>query len=257
MMAARDIRGVRKPAVASVAQRIIDGPGGDLTVRIYTPVGVGPFPLMMFFHGGGFVLCSLDSHDGLCRNLCSGAGCVVVSVDYRLAATRWTAAHAHVLHGDVSPLLLAGDSAGANFAAVTALRIRDEGGPRLCGQMLIYPVTDHHSADTPSMRANAVGYGLTRAAMAYYWGHYLNHASEINHPHAAPLRAASLAGLPPTLLVTAQYDPLRDEGEYYGAALVRAGVTVTMKRWLGANHGFFFLPGVVDIATDAVDHACA
>ena len=195
MMAARDIRGVRKPAVASVAQRIIDGPGGDLTVRIYTPVGVGPFPLMMFFHGGGFVLCSLDSHDGLCRNLCSGAGCVVVSVDYRLAATRWTAAHAHVLHGDVSPLLLAGDSAGANFAAVTALRIRDEGGPRLCGQMLIYPVTDHHSADTPSMRANAVGYGLTRAAMAHYWGHYLNHAGQISHPHAAPLRAASLAGL--------------------------------------------------------------
>ena len=271
LMAARDIPGMRKPAVAIVAERVIDGPGGGLTLRIYTPPGVGPFPLMTFFHGGGFVLCSLDTHDGLCRNLCVGAGCVVVSVDYRLApehkfpagiddclaATRWTVDYADALHGDAQRLMVAGDSAGGNFAAVTALRVRDEGGPTLCGQMLIYPVTDHYSADTASMRENAAGYGLTRAAMGYYWDHYLNNAGEARHPLAAPLRASSLAGLPPTLLVTAQYDPLRDEGEHYGAALVRAGVTVTMKRWLDVNHGFFFFPGVVDSATAAVDEASA
>ena len=271
LMAARDIPGMRKPAVAAVVERVIAGPGGDLCLRIYTPPGVGPFPLLTFFHGGGFVLCSLDSHDGLCRNLCVGAGCVVVSVDYRLApehkfpagiddclaATRWTAAHAHSLNGDATRLMVASDSAGGNFAAVTALRLRDEGGPPLCGQMLIYPVTAHYSADTLSMRENAEGYGLTRAAMGYYWDHYLNNADEASHPHAAPLRAASHAGLPPTLLVTAQYDPLRDEGEDYGMALVRAGVKVTMQRCLRVNHGFFFFPGVVDSATLAVDDACA
>ncbi len=271
LMAARDIPGMRKPEVASVVERSIAGPGGPLTLRIYTPRGAGPFPLMSFFHGGGFVLCSLDTHDGMCRNLCAGIGCVVVSVDYRLApehkfpaalddclaATRWTAEHADELKGDATRLMVAGDSAGGNFAAVTALRARDEGGPRLCAQMLIYPVTDHYSADLPSMRDNAEGYGLTRAAMRYYWDHYLNDASEARHALAAPRHAASLANLPPTLIVTAEYDPLRDEGEDYGAALVRAGVPVTLRRWLGVNHGFFFFPGVVERATSAVDEACA
>ena len=271
LMAARDVPGIRKPEVARVMERSIAGPGGPLTLRIYTPQGAGPFPLLSFFHGGGFVLCSLDTHDGMCRNLCAGIGCVVVSVDYRLApehkfpaalddclaATRWTADHAGDLHGDAARLMVAGDSAGGNFAAVTALRARDEGGPPLCAQMLIYPVTDHYSADLPSMRDNAEGYGLTRAAMRYYWDHYLNDAGEARHPLAAPRQAASLANLPPALVVTAEYDPLRDEGEDYGAALVHAGVPVTMRRWLGVNHGFFFFPGLVERATVAVDEACA
>jgi acetyl esterase len=145
--------------VAKVAQQRIDGPGGPIELRIYTPVGTGPFPLMVFFHGSGFVLCSLDTHDGMCRNLCAGAGCVVASVDYRLApehkfpagpddcllATRWAAAHAAELGADPARIAIAGDSAGATMAAVTALRLRDEGGPVLCGQLLLYPVTDYYT----------------------------------------------------------------------------------------------------------------
>ena len=141
--------------IASIREQTIDGPGRPLRIRIYTPHGEGPFPLMVFFHGSGFVLCSLDTHDGMCRNLCAGAGCVVASVDYRLApehkfpagiedslyATRWAAAHAAVLGANPARIVVAGDSAGANIAAVTALRVRDEGGPELCGQLLLYPVT--------------------------------------------------------------------------------------------------------------------
>lgn len=167
--------------VATVAERSIDGPGGPLRIRIYTPFGRGPFPLMMFFHGSGFVLCSLDTHDGLCRNLAAGIGCVVVSVDYRLApehkfpagpddclaATRWAAAHAAELGTDPARIMLAGDSAGGTMAAVTALRVRDEGGPELCGQMLLYPVTDYHTPGTPSYAENADGYGLTRDTMKW------------------------------------------------------------------------------------------
>ena len=271
LMAAREVPGLRKPALADVREQVIDGPGGALRLRIYTPLGQGPFPLMVFFHGGGFVLCSLDTHDGLARNLCAGAACVVVSVDYRLApehkfpagiddclaATRWVAAHAGVLNGDAGRIMVAGDSAGGNFAAVTALRARDEGGPALCGQMLIYPVTAHYSAALPSMTSNGEGYGLTHDGMRYYWDHYLNHDDEGEDACAAPLRAASLAGLPPALVATAEYDPLRDEGEEYAMALVRAGVPVAMQRWLGVNHGFFFFPGVVDKATAAVDDACS
>ena len=258
-------------AVGVVQDLLIPGPAGALPLRVYAPNANGPHPLMVYFHGSGFVLHDLDTHDDLCRRLCAGAGCVVVSVDYRLApehkfpaalddclaATRWTADHAGDLHGDAARLMVAGDSAGGNFAAVTALRARDEGGPLLCAQMLIYPVTDHYSADLPSMRDNAEGYGLTRAAMRYYWDHYLNDAGEARHPLAAPRQAASLANLPPALVVTAEYDPLRDEGEDYGAALVHAGVPVTMRRWLGVNHGFFFFPGLVERATVAVDEACA
>ena len=269
-MAARDIPGLRKPAVASVVNRDMRGPGGSLPLRIYTPHGEGPFPLMVFFHGSGFVVCDLDTHDAMCRNLCDGTGCVVVSVDYRLApehkfpaapddclaATRWVAANAGALNGDAGKIMVAGDSAGGNLAAVTALRVRDEGGPKLIGQMLIYPVTDYHQPGTPSMEENAEGYGLTRLGMAWFWNHYVRSPGDGVHPHASPLRAATLAGLPPALVATAQYDPLRDEGEYYAEALRKAGVEVEMKRWDGMNHGFFFFPGLVDKATEAMDAAC-
>jgi acetyl esterase len=270
-MAARDIPGLRKPEVGSVANRDMQGPGGSLALRIYTPKGDGPFPLTVFFHGSGFVLCSLDTHDGMCRNLCAGANCVVVSVDYRLApehrfpaatedclaATRWAAANAAALNGDGGKIVVAGDSAGGNLAAVTALRVRDEGGPKLIGQMLIYPVTDYYVPGTPSMTENAEGYGLTRDGMIWFWNHYVRTPADGVHPHASPLRASTLAGLPPALVYTAQYDPLRDEGEYYAEALRRAGVPVEMKRWDGVNHGFFFFPGIVDKSTQATDEACS
>jgi acetyl esterase len=256
--------------IAAVREQTIAGPGGDLRIRIYTPPGVGPFPLLAFFHGSGFVLCSLDTHDGMCRNLCAGAGCVVASVDYRLApehkfpagiddclhATRWAAAHAAEMAADPARIAVAGDSAGANMAAVTALRVRDEGGPALCGQLLLYPVTDYHTPGTPSYRENAEGYGLTLETMKWFWAHYLNDPSEGSHPHASPLRAASLAGLPPALIVTAEYDPLRDEGEFYAEALRRAGVPTALSRYEGVNHGFMFWTGVVDKAGAAMAESC-
>jgi acetyl esterase/lipase len=256
--------------IASIREQTIEGPGGPLRIRIYTPHGEGPFPLMVFFHGSGFVLCSLDTHDGMCRNLCDGAGCVVASVDYRLApedkfpaaiedslhATRWAAAHAAVLGANPARIVVAGDSAGANIAAVTALRVRDEGGPELCGQLLLYPVTDYHTPGPPSYEKNAEGYGLTRDTMKWFWAHYLNDASEGAHPHASPLRAPDLSGLPPALVITAEYDPLRDEGEFYAEKLRRAGVPTALTRYDGVNHGFMFWVGVVDKAGAAMNETC-
>jgi acetyl esterase len=256
--------------LAAVSEQTIDGPGGPLRIRSYTPQGTGPFPLLVFFHGSGFVLCSLDTHDGMCRNLCAGVGCVVASVDYRLApehkfpagindclhATRWAAAHAAELGADPARVAVAGDSAGANMAAVTALRLRNAGGPALCGQLLLYPVTDYYTPGTPSYQENAEGYGLTRDTMKWFWDHYLNDASEGAHPHASPLRATDLPGLPPTLIITAEYDPLRDEGELYAEKLKAAGVSVAISRYSGVNHGFMFWVGVVDKAGVAMDEAC-
>jgi acetyl esterase len=266
------IAAMAKPAeVAGVAMRSIDGPGGPLAVRLYTPLGEGPFPLMVFFHGSGFVLCSLDTHDGMCRNLAAGIGCVVASVDYRLApehkfpagpddclvATRWLAAHAAELGADPSRIMVAGDSAGGNMAAVTALRLRDEGGPRICGQMLLYPVTDYHTPGTPSYAENADGYGLTRNTMEWFWSHYLDHPAEADNPHASPLRAASLGRLPPAYVVSAEYDPLRDEAERYGERLRDAGVPTEIVRCAGMNHGFLFWVGIVDGADRSMEAACA
>ncbi len=256
--------------IARVREQTIDGPGGPLRIRIYTPHGKGPFPLMVFFHGSGFVLCSLDTHDGMCRNLCGGAGCVVASVDYRLApehkfpaaiedslhATRWAAVHAAELGANPGRIVVAGDSAGANVAAVTALRVRDEGGPELCGQLLLYPVTDYHTPGTPSYEENAEGYGLTRDTMKWFWAHYLNDASEAARPHAAPLRSSDLSGLPRALVITAEYDPLRDEGELYAEKLRAAGVPTNLSRYDGVNHGFMFWVGVVDKAGTAMNEAC-
>jgi acetyl esterase len=257
--------------VATVAERTIQGPGGDLKLRIYHPPGQGPFPVLAFFHGSGFVLCSLDTHDGMCRNLCAGAECIVVSVDYRLApehkfpaglndcvfATHWIAEHARELNGDANRLALGGDSAGGNLAAAAALRIRDEGGPALCGQLLIYPVTDYHTPGTPSYHENAEGYGLTRDTMRWFWDHYLGDPADAAHPYASPLRARDFSGLPTALVVTAEYDPLRDEGEYYAEKLRSAGTSCVVSRWHGMNHGFFFWVGLVAKAGEAMAESCA
>jgi acetyl esterase len=266
------IRLMAEPAaVHSVREQVVQSPGGDLRLRIYRPAGEPPFPLLAFFHGSGFVLCSLDTHDGMCRNLCAGAGCVVVSVDYRLApehkypaglddcvfATRWIAGHARELEGDAARLAVCGDSAGGNLAAATALRFRDQGGPSLVGQLLIYPVTDYHTPGTASYRDNAEGYGLTRDTMLWFWDHYLTDAVAANDPYVSPLRAARLDNLPPALVQTAEYDPLRDEGEAYAEKLRAAGTPATTSRWNGMNHGFLFWAGRVDKAGDAMRECCA
>ena len=203
-----------KIEVAKVVDRTIPGPAGEIPVRIYTPEGTGPFPLVAFFHGGGFVLCGLDSHDTLARALCRGAGAIVVSVDYRLApeskfpaaaddcyaATKWVADHAAELGGDAERLAVAGDSAGGNLSAVTALLAKRKGGPRLVHQLLVYPVTSHEP-DTDSYRENAEGYFLTADMMKWFTHHYLRDAKDAKDPLAAPIHAtkADLAGLPPAI----------------------------------------------------------
>ena len=263
--------GVPPDEVASTQDRLIPGPGGDIRIRIYRPDAAAGHAVTVFFHGSGFVICSIESHDAMCRQLCRRSGNIVVSVDYRLApehkfpagpddclaATRWVAAHATEFGGDPARLAVAGDSAGGNMAAVTALRARDEGGPALRAQLLMYPVTDHYSVERDSYRERATGYGLTREAMVWFWNHYLEHPEDGAHPHASPVRAPSLAGLPPAYVVTGEYDPLRDEGEDFAKRLRQAGVPVHVQRYADMNHGFLFWVGFIEGSTVAMDAACA
>src|SRR5438093_13283858 len=231
-------------AVARVENRALPGPLGEIPVRVYTPEGRAPFPVLVYFHGGGWVIGSLETHDGICRHLANAAGAVVVSVDYRLApehpfpasgedayaATRWAADNAASFGGDPRRVAVGGDSAGGNLAAVVSLMARDRGGPPLVFQLLVYPVTDF-SFDTPSYSENAEGYLLSAESMRWFWGHYLADPADGKHPHASPLQAENVRGLPPALVITAEYDPLRDEGEAYAARLKQAGVPVTVSRY--------------------------
>lgn len=270
-MAAWFRMGLVSTLVAAVEDRLIPGPAGDLPVRIYTPEGRGPFPLVVFFHGGGWVLGDLETHDPMCRALCAGADCVVVSVGYRLApehpfpaavedalaATRWVAVHAAEISGDPARIALAGDSAGGNLSAVTAIRIRDEGGPALRGQLLIYPAVGYHTPPTPSYIENAEGYGLTRESAFWFWRQYLAEESQATNPHVAPMLAPDLRGLPPALVITAEYDVLRDEGELYVERLRAAGVSARASRYDGVHHRFAELIGILDQAGQARDEMCA
>ena len=257
-------------AVARVEDRRLPGPAGDIPVRVYTPAGDGPRPVLVFFHGGGWVIGSIETHDNTCRALANAIPAIVVSVDYRLApehkfpaaaedcyaATRWVAANATEIGADGNRLAIGGDSAGGNLAAVVALMAHDRGGPRIAHQTLIYPATDP-AMDTPSQRENAEGYFLTREAMVWFWGHYLRDDEDKTNPLAAPLRARNLRGLPPAHVLTAEFDPLRDEGEAYAARLREAGVPVTLKRWDGMIHGFFGMTGIIDQSGPAIAEVAA
>ncbi len=256
--------------VADVRDMFIPGPAGPMAVRIYTPVGTAPHPVTVFFHGSGFVLLDLDSHDDICRRLCVGAASVVVSVDYRLApehkfpaaaddclaATRWAAAHASALGGDAGRLAVAGDSAGGCLAAVTAIRIRDEGGPPLAAQVLLYPVTDYPSVAPASYTAYGTGFGLTDAGMRWFWDQYLGDPSAASHCHASPLRIGTPAGLPRSYVMVAEFDVLRDEGEAFARRLGDHGITTVLRRSGGMNHGFLKYTGVIDEADAAMADAC-
>ncbi|MBJ7597233.1 MAG: lipase [Candidatus Nephthysia bennettiae] len=232
-------------------------------IRYYVPAGSNAqgadLPLVVFIHGGGWVVGSLDTYDGVCRALANRVPCRVVSVDYRLApehpfpaavedswaVTRWAFEQS-------DRVAVAGDSAGGNLAAVMALRARDAGLP-LAFQLLIYPVTDH-SFDTASYSANASGFGLTQLGMRWYWDQYLG-SSDGAHPEASPLRAKELSGAAPALVVVCEYDPLRDEGVAYAERLEAAGVPVRLSEYEGMIHGFFRLGSVMDRAHDVIDES--
>jgi acetyl esterase len=252
-----------------VEDRAVPGPAGSIPVRVYTPAPGGPFPVLMYFHGGGWVIGDLDSHDGICRALCNRSGCVVVSVHYRLApehkypaaaddcyaATRWVAEHAADFGGN-GKLAVGGDSAGGNLAAVVTLMARRHRTPRINFQLLIYPVTDYN-LETSSYHDNAHGYFLWRDDMAWFWKHYLPNEAAGEEVYASPLRAADLRGLPPALVITAEYDPLRDEGEAYAERLAQAEVPVTLTSCPGLIHGFFGMAAAIDDAKSAIDDAAA
>lgn len=261
---------ITRVSVGTTEEREISGPAGDIPLRVYTPEGDGPFPILMFFHGGGFVLGGLESYDPVCRRLCSRSEHVVVSVDYRLApehkfpaavedchaAALWAAENASQLNGDPNKLSVAGDSAGGNLSAVVALRAR-EAGPDLTAQALIYPVTYQVGPDTVSRKENGEGYFLTRDDMAYFGKNYFESIEDAQSVEASPANAEDLSGLPPALVITAEYDPLRDEGEDYAESLEEAGVPTTATRYDGMIHGFLNFYGVTErsdeVATQVSD----
>ena len=260
-------------ALAQIADRRIPGPGGDIAIRIYTAEGRGPLPVLVYFHGGGWVVGDLDTQDMICRGLCFGAGCIVVSVDYRLApehrfpaavddcyaATQWVATHAAGFGGDPQRIAVGGDSAGASLAAGVALRTRDEGGAPLCGQLMFYGSMDYQiDAPSGSMREFANGPLLSTDDIEYFWHHYLaNPAVDQYHPWASPARAARHTELPPAFNGTAEIDPTRDAGERYGALLRAAGIDVEQHRYPGMPHGFVSWLGIVPGAQTAIDDASA
>ena len=250
LVAARKAMGVE--AVHEVRDFTIPGPGGPIPVRLYRPEPASPAPVLIYFHGGGWVIGDIESHDHVCRGLANATPCVVISVDYRLgpearfpaavedayAATEWIANHADELGIDGGRIAVGGDSAGGNLAAVVTQLARDGSGPRLIYQLLVYPGTDMRMA-WPSVEENADGPLLTKAAMDWFVSHYLRSEADRNDPQASPLLASSLRDLPPAFILTAECDPIRDEGEAYAARLRESGVAVEMKRYAGMPHGFF------------------
>ena len=252
--------------LARVDDLLIPGPGGDVPARLYASDRGGLRPALIYFHGGGWVLGSVDTHDPICRSLAKESGAAVISVGYRLApehkfpaavedahaATVWVCANAERLGIDVSRIVISGDSAGGNLATVIAMRCRDGGGPALAGQVLIYPVTDIGLSETASYRELSEGYFLGRAEMAWFAGHYLSSPEAARNPEASPLIATDLSWLPPALVITAEFDPLRDEGEAYAERLREAGVPVVLTRYPGVIHGFFVMRGAISAGQQAI-----
>jgi acetyl esterase len=254
--------------MAHVEDRTIPGPAHPIPVRVYRPSLTGALPALVFFHGGGFVIGDLDTHDRPCRSLANAAGCVVIAVDYRLApehpfpaaaddayaATRYVAEHAAELGVDPNCIAVGGDSAGGNLAAVVSLMARDRGGPSIKFQLLIYPVTDWDDA-SPSMREFERDHFLTRESMDWFDSLYLPDRSQRQTPYAAPAYASDCRGLPAAMVITAECDPLRDQGEAYGRKLQSAGVPVQIKRYDGMIHVFLGLAAIVDDARTMIGDA--
>jgi acetyl esterase len=263
-----DLAGPERP-LHGVADRRVPGLVGEIPVRVYTPAPGSGLPGLIYFRGGGFVLGTLDSSDRTCRDLAHLSGRVVVSVDYRLApehpfpaavddayaATKYVVEHASEFGIDAGQVAIGGESAGGNLATVTALRSLGSGGPALAFQLLVYPLVDF-ADDSPSMREFATGHFITSDALLYFERHYLGNVQNRQHPEASPL-TADLRGLPPAFVITAECDPLRDQGEAYAHKLAQAGVPVTTKRYDGMIHPFVSLAGIIDGGRAALTDAAA
>jgi acetyl esterase len=260
----------RESRVIEVEDLTIPGGDGGIPIRLYVPPGSRPLPVLVYFHGGGWVTGDLDVTESFCRIIAEWTPCLVVSVNYRHApedpfpaamndafeATRWVAENIAARHGDAARIGVSGASAGGNLAAAVALRARDEGGPELVLQYLIYPVIDSRMS-TASYDDNADGYGLSRDAMRWYWDVYVPNPADRENPYASPMHAADLSRLPPAYVLTAEFDPLRDEGEAYAAAMEAAGVPVTLKRYDGLIHGFMSNHNEFDAAKLALIESAA
>ncbi|HEV2343400.1 MAG TPA: alpha/beta hydrolase [Actinocrinis sp.] len=256
--------------VAAVADRTIPGPGGRLRIRIYEPDHGRGRPALVYFFGGGWTLGNLETCDAICRALTNASGCVTVSVEYRLApenpfpaavedcraGVAWVAGHAAQLGIDPDRLAVGGDSAGGNLAAAVSLLARDGGGPALRHQLLVYPNTDC-AWDPQALRAHEDPLLFNRFSVQWYWGHYLAEEKDGLSALASPLRAESLAGLPDATVITAEYDPLRDQGEAYARRLSESGVAVELRRYDGMAHGFFAMFGAFTLGREAIDYAAA
>lgn len=264
-----DLGGEPEP-VGSIANRTIQGPLGEIPIRVYTPEGEGPFLALVYFHGGGWVVGDLETVDSACTILTNRAEAVVVSVDYRLApenkfpapvtdcyaATEWASSNATELGVDPQRIAVGGDSAGANLAAVVSIMARDRGAPEIAYQVLFYPVTNMNF-ETESYRSNGTDYFLTTDMMRWFWGHYIESENIGRDVLASPLLTENLSNLPPAFVATAEFDPLRDEGEAYAELLLEAGNDVSIKRYDGQIHGFVTLCGVMDRGRQAIEDAAA
>lgn len=251
--------------VGNVENTTIPGPAGDIPVRIYTPEGSGPFPVVTYYHGGGWVIAGPDVYDASARALTNAANAIVVSVAYRqapenpypaavddaFAAYVWVTENAESIGGDPSNVAVAGESAGGNLAAVVALRARDEGAQMPVHQLLVYPITNY-AFDTPSYEENAMAMPLNRETMMWFFGHYLPSEEAGSEPWVSPLQADDLSGLPPATVILAEIDPLRSEGQAYAERLSEAGVPVTVQLYTGVTHEFFGMGAVLDKAQQAV-----
>ncbi len=250
--------------VAHVFDRVLPGPGGEISVRVYLPEAARPLPILVYFFGGGWVLGSLAAVDPVCRRLANATPCAVVSVEYRrapenpfpvgledcYAATRWVAEHGAELGLDPDRLAVGGASAGGNLAAGVALLARERAEPEIALQLLVYPPLDHR-ADNPSMPEALDPLFFGREDVEWCWSHYLADPEDGDNPLASPLRAHDLHGLPAALVITAGFDPLRDQGELYASRLAKAGVSAEHVRFEGAVHGFFSNAHRFDAAVEA------
>ena len=248
----------------------LPGPAGDIRYRLYRPEGEGPLPMLVYYHGGGWVAGDLETHDHLCRMLCAGSGCLVISIDYRLApehrfpaavddsvaAYEWVVENAASLGGDPARIAVGGDSAGGNLAAVVCLVERDSGGRQPDFQLLIYPGTDM-TMSQPSIEENAEGYLLVKEQMVWFNDHYVPDPQDRLDPRASPLHAVSHEGLAPALVISAEFDPLRDESTAYVEKLRAAGVPAELSEYKGAIHAFVQFAPMMSIGQRAADEACA